>query len=153
MALFGPSISERIHEAFAFLEARGYRLIAESAEAMGGSINYRSPHLWVAIDWDRSEPWLEFAPTHSSIGRVDWELVDHVLRGAKHWEFGMSPRKTASAEALAAWLRTRIEEIEMRFREPELAATSARLQAILGERRQLTEAYCQARASRPADQS
>src|SRR5215212_4897147 len=100
MRLWPRSTSDRIREAFAFLTAaHGYRLVADSDGAMGGSVTYRSDGLWIAVEWDRSEPWLEFSPTRSSLGRVDWELVDHVLRGAEHWERGMDdPARTAAPE-------------------------------------------------------
>jgi hypothetical protein len=153
MRLWPRSTSEEIRAAFAFLvEEHGYRLVADSGDGMGGAVTYRSDDLWVAVEWDRSKPWLEFAPTHSSVGRFDWELVGHLLRGAEHWERGMNdPARTATPEELAGWLRERLAEIEARFRLPERDATNARLECLAAERRSLREQWWAQWKHRTAD--
>jgi hypothetical protein len=132
---FLHSTGDTIRIAFAWLTApqHGYRIVAES-EGAGGAVTYRSDALWIAVEWDRGQPWLEFAPTHSAVGRFDWELVDHLLRDAPHFREGAGPGGEAPAVALAAWLRPRLAAIESRFRPPALDATQARLHALAAER-------------------
>src|SRR5690349_2894015 len=101
MRLWPRSMSERIREAFAFLvDGHGYRLVSYSGGGMGGSVTYRSDDLWIAVEWDRSDPWLEFSPTRSAVGRFDWDLVDHVLRGAAALEHADVPALDAPPDAL-----------------------------------------------------
>lgn len=141
MSVFGPSIADRIRTAFQFLLETGrYRLIAES-EGMGGEIAYRSPDLWIAIQWDRSLPWIEFSPTHHSFGRFDWILVELLLANADHFEGDALTAEVAEPEALAAWLRPRLAEIEARFTDPILTATNSRLADYSRERARIREAY------------
>lgn len=73
------SLSERVKEAFAFLASKGYAIVSETDEGMGGGVTYRSPDVWIEIDWDRGGALsLEFASTHSSwYGRVPWDNIDH----------------------------------------------------------------------------
>lgn len=149
MHLWPRSTADQIYEAFGFLTDRGYRLIADSPGGMGGSVTYRSAGLWIAVEWDRSEPWIEFAPTHASVGRVHWEVVDHLLRGAEHWEHGTAAARTAPAVELAAWLHERLANIEALFRMPELEQTNKQIQAVLTERRAFMEERWKS-SSRPA---
>jgi hypothetical protein len=141
MALFSPSVFDRIRSSFRFLLETGrYRLVAES-EGMGGAITYRSPELWVAVEWDRSLPWLDFSPTHESVGRFDWTLVDLLLNEAAHYSRDPKEPEVAEPERLADWLRPRLNEIETRFSEPLLPVTNARLGAYEKERAGLREAH------------
>ena len=106
MRLWPKSVGDRIREAFAFLtEVHGYRLIADSDGGMGGSLTYRSDALWIAVEWDRSDPWLEFSPARSPAGKFDWDLVDQLLRSAPHFEGAGVPSRTAPVAELAAFLR------------------------------------------------
>jgi hypothetical protein len=150
MRLWPRSTADRIREAFAFLvETHGYRLVADSDGGMGGSITYRSEGLWIAVEWDRGEPWLEFSPTRSSVGRFDWDLVDHVLRGEAFARADV-PAREAPADELAAWLRAHLAEIEAAFAPPRREDTQARLRAVDSERRRLRERYWAARPPRGA---
>jgi hypothetical protein len=142
LRLMPRSPADRIRDAFAWLTEppHAYRIVAES-EGLGGAVTYRSESLWVAVEWDRGEPWLEFSPTRSAVGRFDWELVDHLLRGAAHFGGGGGTASEAPAGALAAWLRPRLGEIEARFRPPALAETNARLLALQSERTRARAAW------------
>jgi hypothetical protein len=132
MRLWPRSTGDGIRDAFAFLtQERGYRLIADSDAGMGGSLTYRSSELWIAVEWDRGDPWLEFSPTRSEV-KVDWDLMDHLLRGAPQYEGVGVPVRTAPASELAAFVRAHLDEIEARFRG---AAREATVAALLGLRR------------------
>jgi hypothetical protein len=148
LRLMPRSPADRIREAFGFLTRppHAFRIVAES-EGMGGAVTYRSDALWVAVEWDRGEPWLEFSPTRSSVGRFDWELVDHVLRGAAHYEAGGGAGGEAEAGELAAWLRPRLAEIEARFAPGRLAETNERLLALQAQRARGREEYWKRRES------
>ena len=127
MRLWPRSTGDEIRDAFAFLtRERGYRLIADSDAGMGGSLTYRSAELWIAVEWDRGDPWLEFSPTRSEV-KVDWDVVDHLLRGVPQYEGLGVPVRTASVPELAAFLRAHLDEIEARFRSPAREATVAAL--------------------------
>lgn len=141
MSLFGPTVPDRIRTSFRFLLETGrYRIIAES-EGMGGAITYRSPQLWIAAEWDRSLPWLEFSPTHHSLGRFDWILVGLLLNDADYYEPNAETLEVAEPEALADWLRPRLADIEARFSDPLLPETTARLTAYSQKRARVREAY------------
>ena len=150
MRLWPRSTATRIREAFAFLTTdAGYRLVADSDGGLGGSVTYRSDVLWIAVEWDRGAPWLEFSPTQSAIGRFDWVLVDHLLQG-RPVETADVPAGEAPAEELAAWLGARLPEIEARFRPPRLDETHARLHELDAARRRLREVYWAERSARGA---
>lgn len=129
-----------------------FRLVSES-DGMGGAVEYRSEALWIAVLWDRGLPWLAFAPTRSSVGRFDWELVDHLLRDAARFEAGTGVGGEAPAAELARWLRPRLGDIEARFTPPRLSETNARLVALQAERAAEREAYWRAREDNWQQQS
>jgi hypothetical protein len=141
MRLWPRSTGDEIRETFAFLtQERGYRLIADSDAGMGGSLAYRSPELWITVEWDRSDRWLEFSPTRSAV-KVDWDLVDHLLRGAPHYEGAGVPMRTAPVPELAAFVRAHLIEIEARFRGPARAATVSTLLALRKEQLARVQAW------------
>ena len=143
MPLFGPKVPDRIRASLQFLVDSGrYRLIAES-EGIGGAITYRSPELWIAAEWDRSLPWLDFSSTHDSAARFDWELLDLLLTGAEHYHHGDGIARVADPEVLAEWLRPRLTEIERRFRKSQLSETAAALYRLREERASVFEAHLQ----------
>jgi hypothetical protein len=145
---WSQSPTERVRAAFAFLSEppHAYRLIAESDSGMAGSVTYRSDALWITVEWDRGEPWLEFAPTQEPAGRFDWELVDSLLQGAKHTTAPVTgPAREAPAEELAAWLRARLPEIEARFTPAVRTATQARLLGLATKRAAARQAWWKAR--------
>ena len=148
MRLWPRSAAEEIREAFAWLTGppHAYRLIAES-DGMRGAVTYRSEGLWIAVEWDRGQPWLEFSPTRSAVGRFDWQLVDHLLRGAERYAAGSGVGGEAPAMELAGWLRPRLGEIERRFAPPSLADTHDQLLALQAQRAREREAYWKARES------
>ena len=127
MSLWPRSTGDNIRDAFAFLtRERGYRLIADSDAGMGGSLTYRSDELWIAVEWDRGDPWLAFSPTRSEV-KADWDLMDHLLRGAAQYEGAGIPIRTAPVPELAAFIRAHLDEIEARFHGPAREATVAAL--------------------------
>lgn len=127
------------------LEKSRYEIVSEG-DGMGGGVTYRSAELWVAVEWDRGLPTLVFAPTQRSVGRVDWTIVDHVLRNAEHYEGEARHSCLASADDLAAWLRPRLDAIEVAFRSPQLDATNIRLSSLLAEQGAERMAYWRRRA-------
>jgi len=151
MRLWPKSVGDRIREAFAFLtEVHGYRLIAHSDGGMGGSLTYRSDALWIAVAWDRGDPWLEFSPARSPAGPFEWDLVDQLLRGVPHFDGPGVPVRTAPVPELAAFLREHLAEIEARFRPPVLGTTLGRLAELDGERQVLVRQWWDRFKRRPA---
>ena len=143
MSLFGPTIPDRIRTSFQFLvDSGGYRLIAES-EGLGGAITYRSAELWIAAEWDRSLPWLDFSPTRDSAGRFDWILIDLLLKESERYDRDVEQSEVAEPEALADWLKPRLGRIEAAFRQPQLAETNATLKRYAQQRGRAREAYWQ----------
>jgi hypothetical protein len=142
MRIFPPSTADRIRAAFAFLtDGPGYRLIVDSDAGMAGSIAYRSLDLWITAEWDRGDPWLTFSAARSAAGPFGWELVDHLLRSAPHFDSAAVPTAEVPAEQLATWLRPRLAEIETRFRPPAFEQTRTRLLALQAEQWQERERY------------
>jgi hypothetical protein len=142
MSLFGPTVPDRIRASFQFLVDSGrYRLIAES-EGIGGAITYRSSELWIAAEWDRSLPWLDFSSTHDAGARFNWSLVDLLLAGADHYE-GNGISNVATPEALAEWFRPRLTDIEQRFSHARREKTISSLSLLEQERRRAYEIHLQ----------
>lgn len=141
------AFNDRIKTAFGFLPARGYQLVAESGSGpFGGAITYRSPELWVALEWDRGDVHLEFAPTYSWSGRVPWDNVDHLLRDVPRFDREPPLLRGAEIEELATFTRENLTEIERRFAPEQRAATEAFLSALEQDRRRRADAYWHHRA-------
>ena len=141
------AFNDRIKSAFAFLVDQGYRLVAESGDGpFGGAITYRSPELWIAIEWDRGDVHLEFAPTESWSGSVPWDNVDHLLRSIPRFEREPPLLRGAEIEELATFTRQHLSEIERRFAREQRAATEAFLSALEQDRRRRADAYWNHRA-------
>ena len=139
MRFWPQSTGDAVRAAFAFLPAEhGYRLMADSDAGLGGSLAYRSPDLWITVHWDRSDPWLEFSPTNLD-ARFDWDLVEHLLRGAECYEGVALPVRTAPAPDLAAFLRQHLPEIERRFQDSARPETLTRLAELQAEQRRLVQ--------------
>ena len=141
MRFWPQSTGDAVRDAFAFLqEAHNYRLIVDSDAGMGGSLGYRSPELWITVHWDRDDPWLEFSPTDID-DRFDWDVVEHLLRGAEHYQGKGVPVRTAPVPELAAFLRQHLAEIERQFRGPERVVTLARLGQLQAEQQRRVQAW------------
>ena len=140
MRIWPRALADEIEDAFAFLLPQGYRLIAKSAWGMGGRVTYRSAQLWIGIEWDRSEPWLDFAPVGSAEA-YDWDLVDHLLRGARHFSRTKFTTLTARVPELASFLQTRLADIEASFKAPMREPTIAHLHAVRAERGALAKEW------------
>ncbi len=135
MRFWPQSTGDAIREAFAFLPAaHGYRLIADSDAGMGGSLTYRSADLWITVSWDRGDHSVEFSPTNID-GKFDWELIEHLLRGAERYEGVGVPVRAAPVPELAAFVSQYLPEIERRFRDPALPETLTRLAELQAEQR------------------
>jgi hypothetical protein len=116
---------------------------------MGGAIEYRSPHVWVVVGWERDHRTfsLEFASTHRSwYGRVPWEAIDHLLRGVERFEPEPPLFRTAPLEELVEFMRANLSEIERRLSDDEREATGAFLKRLEADRGRRAVAYWDAQA-------
>lgn len=115
---------------------------------MAGSVAYRSPTLWISLEWDRGDPWLSFTLTHMTPNSFLWPLVDHVLTGRSHPEYrpGMLPE--APILELAAFVRDNLDELETRVSPPHRTAFEARLRAEQGDARRELEEFRRSRKFR-----
>jgi hypothetical protein len=120
---------------FAFLLERGFVLTSESDAGFAGSITYRSPDLWIAVEWDRSHPWLRFSPTHSWSEFVEWSVLDHVLRGRTGFECDTTFIQTAPTEVLVAFVQEHLPAILARFDRSNWPATLEAILRIESDRR------------------
>lgn len=137
------AFNDDLKRAFSFLLQRGYELIVESGDgAFGGAVTYRSTQLWIAIEWDRGDVRLEFAPTNSWLGRVPWDNIDHLLRNVPRFEGEPPPLlRTAPVDELVAFAQTHLTEIERRFAPPERATTEAFLKELQRDRARRADEY------------
>lgn len=135
------STTETIHTAFDFLLARGYAVVAESDGAMAGTVAYRSPLLWISLEWERGNPTLSFTLTRTTPNSFAWTLVDRVLNGELHLEFAPNVVPSAPVAELATFLRANLDELERRLSPPECEAFEAHLRAEQGSSRQQLEEF------------
>jgi len=115
---------------------------------MAGTVAYRSPLLWLSLEWDRSDPWLSF--TISSIGphAFFWTAVDHLLNGTTHPEYGPNTLPEAPIAQLGAFVRDNLDELERRLSPPHRHEFEARFRAIAAEIRREREAIVRKRRFR-----
>jgi hypothetical protein len=73
-------------------------------------------------------------------------VLEDLLRGAEHASAPVTgAAREAAAEELAAWLRTRLPEIEAHFAPSARAETHGRLQTLAAERAAARQAWWTAR--------
>jgi hypothetical protein len=141
MRLWPRSTTDRIREAFAFLIEAGYRLVSESGLGMGVTVTYRSPALWIAVNADRGDAWVEVTPT----GQPDDPVTDDVLRelvaGHTTYEAKYPLGRAQSVEETAAFVREHVDELERRFGPEYLAVTRKGLAALCAARAAKTKAW------------
>ena len=149
------SLLEQVKEAFAFLLPRGYAIVEEADEGMGGGVTYRSADVWIDVGWERDGGVsLEFASTHSSwYGRVPWDNIDHLLRGVARYEHEPPLFRTASLDTLTKFVRTNLTEIEERFAGERRDATASFLERLERDRRQRADDYWNRRVTPQAASS
>lgn len=122
------STSERIRAEFDFFLARGYTIAAESDVAMAGSVIYRSPLLWIALDWERGDPALSFTLTETTPNSIPWPIVDRVLNGNPHSEFNRGyflESGVGPISQLSQFARENIDRLENRLRSTSRAEFEA----------------------------
>lgn len=109
---------EQVRTAFDFLLSRGYTFVAEHAVAMAGTIVFRRPHIWLNVEWDRSEPWITFTFTGVGPEPVMWTEVDRALMGHTHPEYGPD-NPTAPLSTLVAFLHTCLPSLVSVLKRPD----------------------------------
>lgn len=134
-----PATAERIRKAFDFLLQRGYTLAVESDAGMAGTIAYRSPLLWISLEWERSNPWLSVTLTRTAPNSFSWPLIDRVLSGKLHPEYPLNSLAEAPVERLATWVRENLDELERHLVAPFRAEFEARLRAADSNARRARE--------------
>ena len=134
MRYWPQSTADEVREAFDFLvDLHGYRLIVCST-GMGGTVAYRSELLWISLEWDRSAPWLEVAPSRSGIQAFGQATLAWLLSGADFDQFRGESARFASLEELATFVRENLHATEALFRGPQRDISLARLAVLRGDR-------------------
>jgi hypothetical protein len=142
--LTSQSTLQQVCDAFSFLTERGYSIVSEQDEGLFGEIEYRSPEVWVVINWDLRDRTMDlaFASTHRTwFGRVSWDAFDHLLRGAERFEPEPPFYRNAPLGELVEFVRRNLREIERRLSNDQREATVAFLARLEADRVQRARAY------------
>jgi hypothetical protein len=135
MRFWPRSATETIREAFAFLTNDcGYRLVSESGLGMGVTVTYRSPALWVAVNADRGDAWVEVTPARSADDPYDDRLLAELLAGHEQYIADCSPAELRGVSECAAFLRANLAELERRFSPERRDETRRRLATLRASR-------------------
>jgi hypothetical protein len=141
MRLWPRSTTARISEAFAFLAEAGYRLVSDSGLGMGTTVTYRSPALWIAVNSDRGDTWVEVTPTGQPDDPYTEGLLHELLAGHATYEAEHPLTRRRSVEEAAAFVREHLGELEIRFRPERLAETRQQLAALRDARTAKTRGW------------
>jgi len=133
MHFWPRSREDEVTDHFAFLLKRRYALVAKSSSDTGGRVTYRSAKLWIGVEWDGGDPWLDFSPVGATES-YDWDLVRQLLRGRTRFESRDLATHTEKARILAAFARSHLAAIEALFAPTARSATVLTLSAMKAER-------------------
>ena len=128
-----PSLHHAIRAAFDFLLERGYSLI-ESPGGMGGTVAYRSPTLWITIEWDRQWSWTTFTFVRSGPEPLSWVEVRSLLGSATDEGKHAGIIVSRPVEELSAFVKEHIERIEQLVEPDEWPRTEDVIRQILARR-------------------
>jgi hypothetical protein len=126
------SLHHDIRSAFDFLLERGYSLI-ESPGGMGGTVAYRSPALWISIEWDRLWPWMTFTFVRSGPEPLSWTEVNSLLRTTPDGTNSQLPA-SPSVQELSAFVKENIQSIERLVQTDEWPRTERCIRDALARR-------------------
>ena len=134
-----PATAHQIRAAFDSLLSRDYVLAAESDAGMAGTIAYRSPHLWLSFEWDRSDPWLTITFKDVGPNPVMWTEVDRVFGGKAHPEYDPNTLPEAPVPRLLAFVQAVLPALEARLQERDSLTLNAARDLEGAQRRTLAE--------------
>jgi hypothetical protein len=133
MRFWPQSREDQVVDHFAFLLKRRYALVARSSSGNSGRVTYRSAKMWIGIEWDGGDPWIDFSPVGAS-DSYDWDLVRLFMRGRTEYESRDLSVRTDKVPMLAAFARTHLAAIEALFAPTVRDGTVAALSALKADR-------------------